>query len=46
MTDVGAVFPHKVTYHASCHLLRGLGLAQQPKQLLQGVQGSRTGAAE
>ena len=27
VTDVGAVYPHKVTYHASCHLLRGLGAA-------------------
>jgi L-lactate dehydrogenase complex protein LldE len=39
MTDVGAVFPHKVTYHASCHLLRGLQGRTQPKQLLQGVKG-------
>jgi L-lactate dehydrogenase complex protein LldE len=39
ITDVGAVFPHKVTYHASCHLLRGLRGRTQPKQLLQGVQG-------
>ncbi len=39
ITDVGAVFPHKVTYHASCHLLRGLRGRAQPKQLLQGVKG-------
>ncbi len=39
ITDVGAVFPHKVTYHASCHLLRGLHGRTQPKQLLQGVTG-------
>jgi L-lactate dehydrogenase complex protein LldE len=39
ITDVGAVFPHKVTYHASCHLLRGLQARTQPRQLLQGVQG-------
>jgi len=38
ITDVGAVFPHKVTYHASCHLLRGLHGRTQPKQLLQGVK--------
>jgi L-lactate dehydrogenase complex protein LldE len=39
VTDVGAYFPHKVTYHASCHLLRGLGLRQEPKQLLRAVKG-------
>jgi L-lactate dehydrogenase complex protein LldE len=39
ITDVGAVFPHKVTYHASCHLLRGLGARDEPKQLLQSVKG-------
>ncbi len=39
VTDVGACFPHKVTYHASCHILRGLGLRQEPKQLLQAVKG-------
>jgi L-lactate dehydrogenase complex protein LldE len=39
VTDVGARFPHKVTYHASCHLLRGLGLRDEPKQLLQQVRG-------
>ena len=37
--DVGAVFPHKVTYHASCHLLRGFGLREEPKQLLRAVKG-------
>lgn len=39
ITDVGAYFPHKVTYHASCHLLRALGGRDEPKQLLQGVRG-------
>ena len=39
VTDVGACFPHKVTYHASCHLLRGLGLRDEPKQLLMAVRG-------
>jgi L-lactate dehydrogenase complex protein LldE len=37
--DVGARFPHRVTYHASCHLLRGLGLSRQAKQLLGAVRG-------
>jgi L-lactate dehydrogenase complex protein LldE len=39
VTDVGARFPHRVTYHASCHILRGLGLRDEPKQLLRAVQG-------
>lgn len=38
VTDVGARFPHKVTYHASCHLLRGLGARQQAKTLLSNVR--------
>ncbi|MGB8648492.1 MAG: (Fe-S)-binding protein [Anaerolineae bacterium] len=36
--DVGAVYPHRVTYHASCHLLRGLGARTEAKQLLQAVR--------
>lgn len=39
VTDVGARFPHKVTYHASCHLLRGLSAREEPKALLKAVQG-------
>jgi L-lactate dehydrogenase complex protein LldE len=39
ITDVGAIFPHKVTYHASCHHLRLLGLRTEAKQLLQSVRG-------
>jgi len=39
VTDVGARFLHRVTYHASCHLLRGLGVREEPKRLLAKVQG-------
>jgi L-lactate dehydrogenase complex protein LldE len=39
VTDVGARFPRKVTYHASCHLLRGLGAREEPKALLRKVRG-------
>jgi L-lactate dehydrogenase complex protein LldE len=37
--DVGAYFPHKVTYHASCHGLRGLHLGDKPFRLLGKVRG-------
>jgi L-lactate dehydrogenase complex protein LldE len=39
VTDVGARFAGRVTYHASCHLLRGLAAREEPKALLQAVQG-------
>lgn len=41
VTDVGAVSDGCLTYHASCHGLRGLGIRQEPHQLLQNVQGCR-----
>ena len=37
--DVGAVFPYKVTYHASCHSLRSLQLGDTPYRLLRRVRG-------
>jgi L-lactate dehydrogenase complex protein LldE len=37
--DVGAYFPHRVTYHASCHGLRNLGLGDGPVRLLKAVRG-------
>ncbi len=39
ITDVGASFPHRVAYHASCHLLRGVGAREEPKTLLREVKG-------
>lgn len=39
VTDVGAVYPHKVTYHASCHYLREMGLKTEAKTLLRAVKG-------
>ena len=39
MTDFGARFEHKVTYHDSCSGLRELGIKQQPRQLLDKVEG-------
>lgn len=37
--DVGAYFPHRVTYHASCHGLRSLQLGDRPFRLLGKVRG-------
>lgn len=37
--DVGAVFPHKVTYHPSCHGSRLLGIKAEPMTLLGNVRG-------
>lgn len=37
--DVGAVFPHKVTYHPSCHGSRLLGVKDEPMELLRHVKG-------
>jgi L-lactate dehydrogenase complex protein LldE len=37
--DVGAWFPHRVTYHASCHGLRVLELGDRPFRLLANVRG-------
>jgi L-lactate dehydrogenase complex protein LldE len=39
VTDLGAVYPHKVTYHASCHYLREMGLRDEARLLLSAVQG-------
>jgi L-lactate dehydrogenase complex protein LldE len=38
VTDVGARYPHRVTYHPTCHGLRGLGLGDRPLQLLRAVR--------
>lgn len=38
VTDLGAVFPHKVTYHPSCHGSRILGIREEPMQLMQHVK--------
>ncbi|WP_377272754.1 (Fe-S)-binding protein [Peterkaempfera sp. SMS 1(5)a] len=37
--DVGAHFPHTVTYHPTCHGLRMLGLGDRPLRLLRAVRG-------
>ncbi|WP_172381279.1 (Fe-S)-binding protein [Streptomyces sp. MNP-20] len=39
VTDVGAYYPHTVTYHPTCHGLRSLGLGDRPARLLGAVRG-------
>ena len=41
VTDVGAYFPHRVTYHPTCHSLRMLGVGDRPRRLLEAVRGIR-----
>ena len=38
--DVGASFQGKVTYHASCHLLRELGATSESQRLIRAVRGA------
>ena len=37
--DVGAYYPHRVTYHPTCHSLRVLQLGDAPLRLLKHVKG-------
>jgi L-lactate dehydrogenase complex protein LldE len=39
VADVGAYFPHRVTYHPTCHSLRMLGVGDKPLRLLRQVKG-------
>jgi L-lactate dehydrogenase complex protein LldE len=39
VTDVGAYYPHTVTYHPTCHGLRMLRLGDRPRRLLAAVRG-------
>lgn len=38
VVDVGAYFPHRVTYHPTCHSLRMLGVGDRPLRLLRAVR--------
>jgi len=38
VSDFGARHPGPITYHPSCHLLRGLGVDRQPRLLLSKVR--------
>ncbi len=36
--DLGGSFPHRVTYHDSCHLNRELGVNEQPRRLIRNIK--------
>jgi L-lactate dehydrogenase complex protein LldE len=38
--DVNAHYNGTITYHDSCHLLRGIGVREQPRRLLRQVRGA------
>ena len=40
LEDVGAYFPHRLTYHPTCHSLRVLRLGERPLRLLRRVRGA------
>lgn len=40
ITDVSAKWDGLLTYHPSCHTLRGMNIDKQPKTLLQNVKGA------
>jgi L-lactate dehydrogenase complex protein LldE len=37
--EVGAYYPHRVTYHPTCHSLRALRVGEKPQRLLRSVRG-------
>ena len=39
VSDVGAYFPHRVTYHPTCHSLRMMHVGDAPYKLLSAVRG-------
>ena len=39
VSDLGAEFPHKVTFHDGCHGRRELGIKTQPRTLMASVKG-------
>lgn len=39
VTELGAKFPHRVTWHDGCHGLRELGIKDEPRALLAHVEG-------
>lgn len=40
VSDTGSRFQGKLTYHASCHTLREMGVDRQPRELLANIEGA------
>jgi L-lactate dehydrogenase complex protein LldE len=40
VSDLGAAFNGKITYHPSCHAMRLLGVKEEPMKLLANIQGA------
>ncbi len=41
VTDLGTQWDGKLTYHPSCHTLRGMGIDRQPRLLLSNIKGAQ-----
>jgi L-lactate dehydrogenase complex protein LldE len=39
LEDVGAYYPHRITYHPTCHAMRMLNVGDAPLRLLRNVRG-------
>ena len=39
VNSAGGEFRHSVTYHDSCHLLRELGVKEEPRRLIKSIEG-------
>ncbi len=38
--DLGARYDGRITYHDSCHLMRGIGVKEQPRRLIRKIRGA------
>jgi len=38
--DLGSRYDGRITYHDSCHLLRGIGVKEQPRKLIRKIRGA------
>jgi len=38
--NLGSRYDGRITYHDSCHLLRGIGVSEQPRRLLRNIHGA------
>jgi len=38
--DIGSRYDGRITYHDSCHLMRGIGVKEQPRKLIRKISGA------